>query len=110
MLTNSCPMKLLKKTLHEKYKVEWKSYLDNSSSLEFYRNIKINLISKIIWTCIKQLMLNLGLAHTNFIKNWEYIKSMIPNCANMLTLRREERTCSKCKDKRLKPVESGSVP
>ena len=26
--------------MHEKYEVEWKSYLDKSTRLEFYRNMK----------------------------------------------------------------------
>ena len=33
-------LKIIKKTLHEKYEVEWKSYLDKSNRLEFYRNMK----------------------------------------------------------------------
>ena len=86
------------------YEVEWKSYLDKSTRLEFYRNMKNkynfeNYLDIITNRRHKAAYAKLRIsAHKLHIEVGRYKKydSKLRKYVNTL---REERTCSKCKDK-----------
>ena len=93
-----------KKTLYEKYEGEWKSYLDKSTRLEFYRNMTNkynfeNYLDIITNRRHKAAYAKLRIsAHKLHIKVGRY-KKYDSKLRKYVNPPREERTSSKCKDK-----------
>ena len=86
--------------MHEKYEVEWKSYLDKSTRLEFYRNMKNkynfeNYLDIITNRRHKAAYAKLRIsAHKLHIKVGRY-KKYDSKLRKYVNTPREERTCSK---------------